>query len=45
MVNTFWTALGASSIAAIVTTLGIYVIQGNGDIVTADAPIHRLSDS
>jgi len=27
MENTFWTALGASSLAAIVTTIGIYVIR------------------
>jgi zinc and cadmium transporter len=27
MVNTFWTALGTSSLAAIVTTTGIYVIR------------------
>ena len=27
MENTFWTALGASSLAAIVTTIGIYVIH------------------
>ncbi len=27
MENTFWTALGASSLAALVTTIGIYVIR------------------
>ena len=27
MTNTFWTAMGASSLAALVTTLGIYVIR------------------
>jgi hypothetical protein len=27
MENTFWTALGASSLAAAVTTIGIYVIR------------------
>jgi zinc and cadmium transporter len=27
MANTFWTALGASSLAAIVTAIGIYVIR------------------
>ncbi len=27
MENTFWTAMGASSLAAIVTTIGIYVIR------------------
>ena len=27
MENTFWTALGASSLAALVTSLGIYVIR------------------
>ena len=27
MENTFWTALGASSLAAIVTSMGIYVIR------------------
>jgi len=27
MENTFWTAFGASSLAALVTTIGIYVIR------------------
>ncbi len=27
MENTFWTALGASSLAALVTTIGIYVVR------------------
>jgi len=27
MVNSFWTSFGASTIAAIVTTIGIYVIR------------------